>query len=46
VVGVIGVHGVTVQLCVVETLGSELDLALIHVLHLVANHVLEYTKKI
>jgi len=41
VVGVVGVHGVAVQLDVVGNLASELDLAPTRVLDMGANHVME-----
>jgi len=42
---VIGVHGAAVQLCVVENLGEDIDIAPIDVLNMEANRVLENTKE-
>jgi len=41
VVGLVGIHGAAVRLCVVENLGPELDLAPLQELLIGANHVME-----
>ena len=44
-VGVTGIHGAAVLPFVVENLGDDIDIVLIHVLNMEANHVMDYSKK-